>query len=149
MILTMLASDRSTVTPLSPPPHQVQTRRIRHHPPANSELLLNGLVTSELRRIFCGDSVEWHAQIFLAAGGNFVLPLFGQGSNEFQAGESVDALPTYIPPRESPATNPGLAAKYPLNVASSAASRRRAGGDHQPKGCARTERRRGKRCSDF
>ena len=25
MILTMLASDRSTVTPLSPPPHQVRT----------------------------------------------------------------------------------------------------------------------------
>ena len=54
----------------------------------------------------------------MPAGGNFVLPLFRQGSNEFQAGESVDALPTYIPPRESPATNPGLAAKYPLNVIS-------------------------------
>ena len=54
----------------------------------------------------------------MAAGGNFVLPLFRQGSNEFQAGELVDALPTYIPPRESPATNPGLAAKYPLNVIS-------------------------------
>ena len=38
--------------------------------------------------------------------------------DSFQAGESVDALPTYIPPRESPATNPGLAAKYPLNVIS-------------------------------
>ena len=34
----------------------------------------------------------------MAAGGNFVLPLFRQGSNEFQAGELVDALPTYIPP---------------------------------------------------
>src|SRR5215510_14533478 len=54
----------------------------------------------------------------MAAGGNFVLPLFRQGSNEFQAGESVDPLPTYIPPRESPATNPRLAAKYPLNVIS-------------------------------
>ena len=42
-----------------------------------------------------------------------LLPLFRQGSNEFQAGESVDALPTYIPPRESPATNARLAAKYP------------------------------------
>ena len=30
----------------------------------------------------------------------------------------MDALPTYIPPRESPATNPGWAAKYPLNVIS-------------------------------
>jgi len=42
MILTMLASDRSTVTPLSPPPHQVQTRRIRHHPPANSDSCSTG-----------------------------------------------------------------------------------------------------------
>ena len=35
MILTMLVSDRSTVTPLSLPPHQGANRRIRHHPPAN------------------------------------------------------------------------------------------------------------------
>ena len=28
MILTMLASDRSTVTPLSPPPHQGANRRV-------------------------------------------------------------------------------------------------------------------------
>jgi anaerobic selenocysteine-containing dehydrogenase len=54
----------------------------------------------------------------MAAGGNFVLPLFRQGSNEFQAGEPVDPLPTYIPPRESPATNARLSAKYPLNVIS-------------------------------
>jgi anaerobic selenocysteine-containing dehydrogenase len=54
----------------------------------------------------------------MAAGGNFVLPLFRQGSNEFQAGDRVDSLPTYIPPNESPATNAPLAAKYPLNVMS-------------------------------
>jgi anaerobic selenocysteine-containing dehydrogenase len=54
----------------------------------------------------------------MAMGGNFVLPLFRQGSNEFQAGDPVDSLPTYIPPNESPATNPRLAAKYPLNVIS-------------------------------
>ena len=54
----------------------------------------------------------------MATGGNFVLPLFRQGSNEFQAGDFVDPLPTYIAPRESPATNPQLAAKYPLNVIS-------------------------------
>jgi anaerobic selenocysteine-containing dehydrogenase len=54
----------------------------------------------------------------MAAGGNFVLPLFRQGSNEFQAGDPVDSLPTYIPPNESPSTNPRLAAKYPLNVIS-------------------------------
>ncbi len=34
-----------------------------------------------------------------AAGGNFVLPLFRQGSNEDQPGEEVDPLPHYIPPR--------------------------------------------------
>ena len=33
MILTMLASDRSTVTPW--PPHQSANRRTRHHPPAD------------------------------------------------------------------------------------------------------------------
>ena len=54
----------------------------------------------------------------MATGGNFVLPLFRQGSNEFQAGDFVDPLPTYIPPRESPATNTQLASKYPLNVVS-------------------------------
>jgi len=47
-----------------------------------------------------------------------VLPLFRQGSEEFQAGEPVDPLPTYIPPNESPATNPELAQKYPLNLMS-------------------------------
>ena len=53
MILTMLASDRSTVTPLSlPPPHQGANRRTRHHPPADSELLLDGLASSEVKRIF-------------------------------------------------------------------------------------------------
>ena len=55
MILTMLASDRSTVTPLSPPPHQGANRRTRHHPPANFELLLNGLASFELRRVFCSN----------------------------------------------------------------------------------------------
>ena len=52
----------------------------------------------------------------MAAGGNFVLPLFRQGSNEFQDGSTVDALPTFVPPQESPAGNPALAAKYPLNI---------------------------------
>ncbi|MQA13087.1 MAG: molybdopterin-dependent oxidoreductase [Pseudonocardiaceae bacterium] len=37
-----------------------------------------------------------------AAGGNFVVPLFRQGSNEFQPGDPVDPLPHYIPPREQP-----------------------------------------------
>jgi anaerobic selenocysteine-containing dehydrogenase len=37
----------------------------------------------------------------IAAGGNFVLPLFRQGSNDHQPGQPVDPLPHYIPPRES------------------------------------------------
>jgi anaerobic selenocysteine-containing dehydrogenase len=37
----------------------------------------------------------------IAAGGNFVLPLFRQGSNDHQPGQPVDPLPHYIPPREA------------------------------------------------
>jgi anaerobic selenocysteine-containing dehydrogenase len=37
----------------------------------------------------------------VAAGGNFVLPLFRQGSNDHQPGGYVDPLPHYVPPRES------------------------------------------------
>ncbi len=33
--------------------------------------------------------------------GNFVVPLFRQGSTEFQPGGVVDPLPHYVPPRES------------------------------------------------
>ncbi|HEX6358639.1 molybdopterin-dependent oxidoreductase [Actinophytocola sp.] len=51
-----------------------------------------------------------------AAGGNFVVPLFRQGSNDHQPGTPVDPLPHYIPPREAAHTNPELAAKYPLNL---------------------------------
>lgn len=54
----------------------------------------------------------------MAAGGNFVLPLFRQGSTEFQPGEPVDPVPHYIPPRESPQTNPAKAMQYPLNLLS-------------------------------
>ena len=54
----------------------------------------------------------------MAAGGNFVLPLFRQGSSEFQPGEPIDPLPTYISPRESPHTDPARAARYPLNLLS-------------------------------
>jgi anaerobic selenocysteine-containing dehydrogenase len=35
------------------------------------------------------------------AAGNFVVPLFRQGSNEFQPGGVVDPLPHYVPPRET------------------------------------------------
>jgi anaerobic selenocysteine-containing dehydrogenase len=51
-----------------------------------------------------------------AAGGNFVVPLFRQGSNDHQPGQPVDPLPHYIPPREAARTNPELAARYPLNL---------------------------------
>lgn len=54
----------------------------------------------------------------MAENGNFVLSLFRQGSEEFQSGDPVDPLPHYIPPNESPATNPALAKRYPLNLMS-------------------------------
>ncbi|TFV71071.1 molybdopterin oxidoreductase family protein [Blastococcus sp. CT_GayMR19] len=44
--------------------------------------------------------------------GNFVLPLFRQGSNEYQPGGVVDPLPHYIPPRETADTG------YRLNLIS-------------------------------
>ena len=53
----------------------------------------------------------------MATGGNFVLPLFRQGSNEFQAGDAIDALPTYTPALK-PEMKATLSAKYPLNVIS-------------------------------
>jgi anaerobic selenocysteine-containing dehydrogenase len=54
----------------------------------------------------------------MAAGGNFVLPVFRQGSNDHQDGKPVHALPTYIAPRESCMGNPELAARYPLSMMS-------------------------------
>ncbi len=51
-----------------------------------------------------------------AAGGNFVVPLFRQGSNDHQPGNPVDPLPHYIAPRESAAADPELADRYPLNL---------------------------------
>ena len=44
--------------------------------------------------------------------GNFVLPLFRQGSDEFQPGGTVDPLPHYVPPRE------GAEGSYRLNLIS-------------------------------
>ena len=54
----------------------------------------------------------------MAAGGSFVLPLFRQGSNEFQDGTPIDPVPCYIPPQESRDTNAALGQKYPLNILS-------------------------------
>lgn len=53
-----------------------------------------------------------------AAAGNFVVPLFRQGSNDHQPGQEVDPLPHYIPPRESHSADAELAARYPLNLIS-------------------------------
>ena len=44
--------------------------------------------------------VEFRSSIAEQAG-NFVLPLFRQGSNEYQPGGTVDPLPYYVPPRET------------------------------------------------
>ncbi len=49
---------------------------------------------------------------------NFVAGPFRQMYNGFQPGEPIDELPDYLPARETPATNPVLAAKYPLNIIS-------------------------------
>ena len=53
----------------------------------------------------------------MAAGGNFVLPTFRQGSNDHQDGSPVPALPTYQPPNESGFADGG-AARYPLAMMS-------------------------------
>jgi anaerobic selenocysteine-containing dehydrogenase len=49
----------------------------------------------------------------LASGGNFVVPVFRQGSTASQASEPVDPLPSYEAALESP-----HAARYPLNLIS-------------------------------
>jgi anaerobic selenocysteine-containing dehydrogenase len=50
----------------------------------------------------------------LARNGNFVIPLFRQGSNHGQAGEPVDPLPDFVAPRD-PQTD---GARLPLNLVS-------------------------------
>lgn len=60
--------------------------------------------------------VEFKAS--MAAGGNFVLPVFRQGSNEFQDGSPVDPVPAFTPPRESALSNATLASRYPLSMLS-------------------------------
>jgi anaerobic selenocysteine-containing dehydrogenase len=56
---------------------------------------------------------------FLVEGAkNFVAGPFRQMYDGFQPGEDLDSLPDYVPSRETPATNPELAAKYPLNIIS-------------------------------
>jgi anaerobic selenocysteine-containing dehydrogenase len=54
----------------------------------------------------------------IAPGGNFVAGPFRQMYEDMQGGEYLDELPDYVAPRETPATNPVLAKKYPLNIIS-------------------------------
>ncbi|MDD1607481.1 MAG: molybdopterin oxidoreductase family protein [Methylococcaceae bacterium] len=49
---------------------------------------------------------------------NFVAGPFRQMYAGFQSGEALDSLPDYVPSRETAATNPELAKKYPLNIVS-------------------------------
>ncbi len=49
---------------------------------------------------------------------NFVAGPFRQMYDGLQPGEDLDPLPGYVPNRESPESNPALAARYPLNIIS-------------------------------
>jgi len=49
---------------------------------------------------------------------NFVAGPFRMMYDGEQSGEPVDPLPGYVPPRESPASNPDKAKLYPLNILS-------------------------------
>jgi len=53
----------------------------------------------------------------MAAGGNFVAPIFRSGSMEFQDGSVVDPLPIFTPPVETAADAPN-ADQYPLAMVS-------------------------------
>ena len=54
----------------------------------------------------------------MAEGGDFVVPVWRSMYEGKQSGDWIDPLPSYIPPFESPASNPGLAQHYPLNIVS-------------------------------
>ncbi|TYQ14389.1 UNVERIFIED_ORG: anaerobic selenocysteine-containing dehydrogenase [Gordonia westfalica J30] len=52
----------------------------------------------------------------LAEGGNFVVPVWRSMYEAFQPGGYVDPLPDFMPPFESPESNPELANKFPLRI---------------------------------
>lgn len=54
----------------------------------------------------------------MAAKGNVVNPVWRQMYAGAQPGQAVDPVPDFLPPYESPASNPALAEKYPLNIVS-------------------------------
>jgi anaerobic selenocysteine-containing dehydrogenase len=49
---------------------------------------------------------------------NFVVPVWRSMYEGMQPGEPIDPLPDYIPPYESPQSNPDLAKRYPLSILS-------------------------------
>lgn len=53
-----------------------------------------------------------------AENGNFVVPVWRSMYEAMQPGEPVDPLPDYMPPYETPHSNPALAKRYPLNLIS-------------------------------
>lgn len=54
----------------------------------------------------------------LAEGGNFVVPVWRSMYEGMQPGGYVDPVPDYVPPFESPQSNPELAQRYPLSIIS-------------------------------
>ncbi|MHC2020388.1 molybdopterin-containing oxidoreductase family protein [Methylobacterium sp. CM6247] len=54
----------------------------------------------------------------MAANGNFVIPVWRSMYDGMQSGEPIDSLPDYVPPYESPASNPSQAERFPLNIIS-------------------------------
>ena len=54
----------------------------------------------------------------MAANGNFVVPVWRSMYEDMQPGDPIDPLPDYIPPYESPASNPEMAARFPLSIIS-------------------------------
>ncbi|KUI38872.1 molybdopterin oxidoreductase [Mycobacterium sp. IS-1496] len=54
----------------------------------------------------------------LAEGGNFVVPVWRSMYEAMQPGGYVDPVPDYVPPFESPQSNPELAQRFPLSIIS-------------------------------
>ena len=54
----------------------------------------------------------------LAENGDFVVPVWRSMYEGAQSGAPVDPLPDFLPPYESPASNPELAGRYPLSIVS-------------------------------
>lgn len=52
----------------------------------------------------------------LAQSGNFVLPVWRQGSNEHQPGQFVDPVPCYIPPQESSPADSNIEKEFPFSL---------------------------------